>query len=89
MEQLYYAVDVGNVEVRKLHAAYAMVNKDYTEERMKSAFVELLTGVHNKLMRHHTERSPARRNTRIGLRRYSASAQPMICAAIRPNSWRS
>ena len=53
MEQLYYAVDVGNVEVRRKPphaAAYAMVNKDYTEERMKSAFVELLTGVHNKLM---------------------------------------
>ena len=58
MEQLYYAVDVGNVEVQQklLHtAAYAMVNEEYTEERMKRAFVELLTGVHNKLMQHHTE----------------------------------
>ncbi|SEM46515.1 two-component system, response regulator YesN [Paenibacillus sp. cl141a] len=58
MDQLYYAVDVGNVEVQQklLHtAAYAMVNEDYTEERMKRAFVELLTGVHNKLMQHHTE----------------------------------
>jgi len=58
MEQLYYAVDVGHVEVQRkliLSAAYAMVNEGYTEEGIKSAFVELLTGVYNKLIQHHSE----------------------------------
>lgn len=57
MEQLYYAVDVGRVEVQRkliLSAAYAMVNEGYTEEGIKSAFVELLTSVYNKLIQHHT-----------------------------------
>lgn len=57
MEQLYYAVDVGNVEVQRnllRSAAYALVNEEYGEEGMKRSFVELLTGVHNKLMQHHT-----------------------------------
>lgn len=58
MEQLYYAVDVGNVEVQRnllRSAAYAMVHEGYSEEGMKRSFVALLTGVYNKLMQHHTE----------------------------------
>lgn len=58
MEQLYYAVDVGNADIQQKllrSAALGMIRDQYTEGDMKSAFVELLTSVHNKLTLHHTE----------------------------------
>ncbi|WP_106767008.1 response regulator transcription factor [Paenibacillus faecalis] len=57
MERLYYAVDVGNVDVQKKVlrlAALAMIHEHFSEDDMKRAFTELLTGVYNKLIIHHT-----------------------------------
>ncbi|GAB6927286.1 response regulator transcription factor [Paenibacillus sp. JCM 10914] len=51
IEQLYYAVDIGNVEVlHKLiqQAVAAMLNEQYTESGMRNALAELLTSIHNK-----------------------------------------
>ncbi|WP_054956923.1 response regulator transcription factor [Paenibacillus dakarensis] len=57
-EQLYYAVDIGNIEVLKTivqSAACAMIQEEFTEEKIRNSFMELLTGVHSKLTQHHPE----------------------------------
>lgn len=51
-------MDVGNADIQQKllrSAALGMIRDQYTEGDMKSAFVELLTSVHNKLTLHHTE----------------------------------
>ena len=57
-DQLYYAVDVGNDHVLTTlisSAAGAMIREQFTEEEIKGLFVEMLTGVQNKLTQHHSE----------------------------------
>lgn len=56
IEQMYYAVDIGKVEnllPLTESAARTMVQEGFSEEMMKTAFVELLTGVVAKQARHH------------------------------------
>ena len=55
--QLYYAVDVGHAEAQQKllkSVALAMMRDGLSESEMKSAFVELLTGVLGKLIVHQT-----------------------------------
>ncbi|NMO97219.1 response regulator transcription factor [Paenibacillus lemnae] len=57
-DQLYYAIDAGQMETLSAlvnAAAETMMQEQYTEEKMKGAFVELLTAVYGKLTRHRAE----------------------------------
>lgn len=58
IDKVYYAVDVGNDSMlRPLIESVlgAMIQEGYTEERIKNSFMELLTGVHGKLTKYHSE----------------------------------